>query len=134
MRSQVVIVGAGPAGLMLGRLLELAGVETVIVERKSADYVLGRIRAGGMAEIVRAREIAQPDRMLALKRVLPSFTDEADYVAMFIDEARLGLRLKHSAIVEAYELGQVEDEFYNALELIDGIDAGLLLRRARERR
>ena len=46
MRTQVVIVGAGPAGLMLGRLLELAGVETIILERKSADYVLGRIRAG----------------------------------------------------------------------------------------
>ena len=41
-----MIVGAGPAGLMLGRLLELAGVDAVIVERKSAEYVLGRIRAG----------------------------------------------------------------------------------------
>ena len=46
MRSQVVIIGAGPAGLMLGRLLELAGVDAVILERKSADYVLSRIRAG----------------------------------------------------------------------------------------
>jgi p-hydroxybenzoate 3-monooxygenase len=46
MRTQVVIVGAGPAGLMLGRLLELAGVDAVILERKSAEYVLGRIRAG----------------------------------------------------------------------------------------
>ena len=46
MRTHVVIIGAGPAGLMLGRLLELAGVDAVIVERKSADYVLGRIRAG----------------------------------------------------------------------------------------
>jgi p-hydroxybenzoate 3-monooxygenase len=46
MRTQVVIVGAGPAGLMLGRLLELAGIEAIILERKSADYVLGRIRAG----------------------------------------------------------------------------------------
>jgi p-hydroxybenzoate 3-monooxygenase len=46
LRSQVVIIGAGPSGLMLGRLLELAGVDAVIVERKSADYVLGRIRAG----------------------------------------------------------------------------------------
>jgi p-hydroxybenzoate 3-monooxygenase len=42
----VVIVGAGPAGLMLGRLLELAGVDAIILERKSAEYVLGRIRAG----------------------------------------------------------------------------------------
>jgi len=46
LRSQVVIIGAGPAGLMLGRLLELAGVDAVILERKSADYVLSRIRAG----------------------------------------------------------------------------------------
>lgn len=46
MRHQVVIVGAGPAGLMLGRLLELAGIDAVILERRSADYVLGRIRAG----------------------------------------------------------------------------------------
>ena len=45
-RTQVAIIGAGPAGLMLGRLLELAGIDAVIVERKSADYVLGRIRAG----------------------------------------------------------------------------------------
>lgn len=46
MRTNVVIIGAGPAGLMLGRLLELAGVDAVILERKSGDYVLGRIRAG----------------------------------------------------------------------------------------
>jgi p-hydroxybenzoate 3-monooxygenase len=46
MRTQVAIIGAGPAGLMLGRLLELAGIDSVILERKSADYVLGRIRAG----------------------------------------------------------------------------------------
>jgi p-hydroxybenzoate 3-monooxygenase len=45
-RTNVVIIGAGPAGLMLGRLLELAGVDAVILERKSGDYVLGRIRAG----------------------------------------------------------------------------------------
>jgi p-hydroxybenzoate 3-monooxygenase len=46
LRTNVVIIGAGPAGLMLGRLLELAGVDAVILERKSGDYVLGRIRAG----------------------------------------------------------------------------------------
>ena len=46
MRTQVVIVGAGPAGLMLGALLGDAGVDTIILERKGPDYVLGRIRAG----------------------------------------------------------------------------------------
>ncbi len=46
MRTQVGIVGAGPAGLTLGRLLERAGIETVILENRSRDYVEHRIRAG----------------------------------------------------------------------------------------
>ena len=46
MRTQVAIVGAGPAGLLLGALLHKAGIDAVIVEQRSADYVLGRIRAG----------------------------------------------------------------------------------------
>ena len=46
MKTQVAIVGAGPAGLLLGALLHRAGVDAVIVEQRSADYVLGRIRAG----------------------------------------------------------------------------------------
>lgn len=45
-RTQVAIVGAGPAGLLLGQLLARAGVDAVIVERQSAEHVLGRIRAG----------------------------------------------------------------------------------------
>jgi p-hydroxybenzoate 3-monooxygenase len=46
MRCQVAIIGAGPAGLLLGQLLHRAGVEAVILEAKSQAYVLGRIRAG----------------------------------------------------------------------------------------
>src|SRR6185369_5961310 len=46
MRTQVAIIGAGPSGLLLGQLLSRAGIANVIVERQSADYVLGRIRAG----------------------------------------------------------------------------------------
>jgi p-hydroxybenzoate 3-monooxygenase len=46
MRTQVAIIGAGPAGLLLGALLHQAGIAAVIVEQRSADYVLGRIRAG----------------------------------------------------------------------------------------
>ena len=45
-RTQVAIIGAGPAGLLLGQLLHKAGIDNIIVERQSADYVLGRIRAG----------------------------------------------------------------------------------------
>src|SRR5271166_5037914 len=46
MRTQVAIIGAGPAGLLLGQLLHKAGIENVILEARSPDYVLGRIRAG----------------------------------------------------------------------------------------
>jgi p-hydroxybenzoate 3-monooxygenase len=46
MRTQVAIIGAGPAGLMLGALLHKAGIDNVIIERQSPDYVLSRIRAG----------------------------------------------------------------------------------------
>ena len=46
LRTQVLIVGAGPSGLLLGQLLHKAGVANLIVERQTGDYVLGRIRAG----------------------------------------------------------------------------------------
>lgn len=49
-RTQVAIVGAGPAGLLLGQLLHRAGIDNVIIERRSPEYVLGRIRAGVLEE------------------------------------------------------------------------------------
>jgi p-hydroxybenzoate 3-monooxygenase len=56
MRVQVAIVGAGPSGLLLGQLLHLAGIDAIIVENKTRDYVLGRIRAGvleqGMVDLL----------------------------------------------------------------------------------
>ena len=46
MRKQVAIIGAGPSGLLLGRLLDLAGIDNIVLERQTQDYVLARIRAG----------------------------------------------------------------------------------------
>jgi len=51
MRTQVAIIGAGPAGLLLGQLLHRAGVDAVVLERQTADYVLGRIRAGVLEQV-----------------------------------------------------------------------------------
>src|SRR5215217_6683464 len=51
MRTQVAIIGAGPSGLLLGQLLHKAGVDNIIVERQSGEYVLGRIRAGILEQV-----------------------------------------------------------------------------------
>lgn len=51
MRTQVAIIGAGPSGLLLGQLLHKAGIDAVVLERQSGDYVLGRIRAGVLEQV-----------------------------------------------------------------------------------
>lgn len=51
MRTQVAIIGSGPAGLLLGQLLHRAGIASIIVERQSAEHVLGRIRAGILEQV-----------------------------------------------------------------------------------
>jgi len=51
MRTQVAIIGAGPAGLLLGQLLHKAGIDNIILERHTGDYVLARIRAGILEQV-----------------------------------------------------------------------------------
>jgi len=51
MRTQIAIIGAGPSGLLLGQLLHQAGIDNVVVERQTGDYVLGRIRAGVLEQV-----------------------------------------------------------------------------------
>jgi len=51
MRTQVAIIGAGPAGLLLGQLLHKHGIDNIILERQTAEYVLGRVRAGVIEQV-----------------------------------------------------------------------------------
>ncbi|MDP3519162.1 MAG: 4-hydroxybenzoate 3-monooxygenase [Hydrogenophaga sp.] len=51
MRTQVAIVGAGPSGLLLGQLLHKAGIDAIVIERQSPEYVLSRIRAGVLEQV-----------------------------------------------------------------------------------
>ncbi|HCH73408.1 MAG TPA: 4-hydroxybenzoate 3-monooxygenase [Ochrobactrum sp.] len=50
MRTQVAIIGSGPSGLLLGQLLTTAGIDNIVLDRVSADYILGRVRAGVLEE------------------------------------------------------------------------------------
>ena len=63
MRAQVAIIGGGPAGLLLGQLLHKAGIDAVVLERRSRDHVLGRIRAGvleqGTTDLLRRAGVAE---------------------------------------------------------------------------
>jgi p-hydroxybenzoate 3-monooxygenase len=69
-RTQVAIIGAGPAGLLLGQLLHEAGIDAVIVEKHTAEHVLGRIRAGvleqGTVDVLALAGVAQRLRAEAL--------------------------------------------------------------------
>ena len=70
MRTQVGIVGAGPAGLLLSQLLHLQGIETVILERRSREYVEGRIRAGvleqGTVDLLDQAQVGERMRRVGL--------------------------------------------------------------------
>jgi p-hydroxybenzoate 3-monooxygenase len=77
MRTQVAIIGAGPAGLLLAQLLHKAGIEAVVLERQSGDYVLGRIRAGVLEQVT----------------------------ADLLDEAGVGIRMRKEGLVhDGFEL------------------------------
>lgn len=63
MKTKVAIVGAGPSGLLLGQLLQKAGIDNIIIERQTPEYILGRIRAGvleqGTADLLREAGVSE---------------------------------------------------------------------------
>ena len=62
MKTSVVIIGGGPSGLLLGQLLHLKGIDAIVLERKTREYVLTRIRAGiletGLVNLLREAGVA----------------------------------------------------------------------------
>ena len=100
---------------------------------KFGHFTLGkRLARGGMAEVFLARQRGPEgfDRRVAVKRILPHLAETADFVRMFLSEARLAARLSHPNIVHIYELGQVDGDYFIAMEFVDGIHAGQLIAHA----
>ena len=94
-----------------------------------------RLARGGMAEVFLARLIGVEgfERRVAIKRILPHLSESEEFRAMFLDEARLAAQLGHPNIVHIYDFGKVDDYYFIAMEYVDGVDIGRLIRRARER-
>src|SRR3569623_193333 len=88
-----------------------------------------RIAAGGMAEVFRgiAESLQGFRKNIAIKRVLPSLTQNKKFVAMFLDEARLSLSLQHANIVQVLDIGHTDDTYFIVMEYVDGVDLKTLL-------
>lgn len=95
--------------------------------------ILERIATGGMAEIYKARleGIGGFQRTFAIKRILPHLSQNAEYVAMLVDEAKVAGLLSHANIVQILDLGQIDGVWYIAMEYVSGPDLGRVLRSCR---
>ncbi|MBN2493996.1 MAG: protein kinase [Deltaproteobacteria bacterium] len=89
-----------------------------------------RIARGGMAEVfLAAHEGLEGFRKhLAIKRILPAMSSDADFVTMFLDEARLVARFNHPNIVQIFELGEVDGRYFLAMEYVHGVSLVRILR------
>ncbi|MEM6792388.1 MAG: protein kinase [Acidobacteriota bacterium] len=89
------------------------------------DYrLLERVAVGGMAEVWRAqrRGVEGFQKTVAIKKILSHLTGSNDFVTMFIDEAKLAAQLNHANIIQIYDLGKVDEDFFIAMEFVDGKD------------
>ena len=95
-------------------------------------HIERRLAAGGMAEVFVARRegLHGFQKRVALKRILPQFSSDPDFVWMFIDEARLAALLEHPNIVQVFDFGTMGDDLVLVMELVDGSNVSRLLRAA----
>ncbi|HTA19778.1 MAG TPA: protein kinase [Polyangia bacterium] len=96
-------------------------------------YLLERINVGGMAEVFKAKTFGVEgfERLLAVKRILPNIAEDEEFIAMFIDEAKIAVQLQHANIAQIFDLGKVEDSYFIALEYVPGKDLRSIFDRLR---
>jgi serine/threonine protein kinase len=98
--------------------------------------LLERLNVGGMAEVFIAKAFGVEgfERILAIKKILPTMAEDEEFIKMFIDEARISVQLNHANIVHIHELGNYEGTFFIAMEYVAGRDLRTILERYRKRK
>jgi serine/threonine-protein kinase len=98
-------------------------------------YTLVRkLATGGMAEVFLARADGPMgfQKRLVVKRILPHFGEDQNFINMFLSEARLAAELNHPNVVQIFDFGEVDGQYFIAMELIDGPNLRTLNKAARE--
>lgn len=101
-------------------------------KRRLGGYILDRrIAQGGMAQIFLARRVGPAgfSKTVVIKRMLPHLTENQDYAKMFIREAQIAAGLDHENIVSVFEFGEQDNDYFIAMEYVDGLTLSNLLRR-----
>ena len=93
--------------------------------------MLRRIAGGGMGEVYLAAASGPAgfSKLAVIKRILPHYAEDPDFVAMFVNEARLAAALDHPNIVRVYDFGEVQGGFFYAMEYLHGDSLAALLPR-----
>ena len=114
----------------------MARVSAEVGATANRYQILGKLAAGGMAEIFLARGASATGlvRYCVLKRILRERSRDADFVRMFLDEARLAAQLQHPNIAQVYDLGMLGDSYFFTMEYVHGETVRSLLHRALSRR
>ncbi|HEX7701632.1 MAG TPA: serine/threonine-protein kinase, partial [Kofleriaceae bacterium] len=82
-----------------------------------------RLSRGGMGEIFLAKHgLAGFEKLAVIKKVLPHLAADAQFISRFVDEAQVAIKLQHVNIAQVFEVGRVNDEYFLALEYVEGRD------------
>ncbi len=105
---------------------------TAADERRFGKYTLvAKLATGGMAEIFLARLHGDGgfEKLVCIKRILPHLAKDPQFIAMFLDEARVAARISHPNVCQVFELGEWQHQYYIAMEYLEGVPLAVFRRK-----